>query len=178
MVASSSASNRKSSATAKKSKTRCSRGKLHPSVRRHTCLTTAFFLVNTRKHQHYPDQAVVANCVCLCSSDCESREVLTLLCQGKMFAEIYYHCPTHCGPSLTFFHMLMFFSCDLCVFLCFCDTCTSCLVFLIPSFMLACAYLVCFASVVSLNDATLLAFDFLSALSPQTAASVVLRQTA
>lgn len=136
------------------------------------------FLVNTRKHQHYPGQAVVANCVCLCSSDCESREVLTLLCQGKIFAEIYYHCLTHCGQSLTFFDTLgSSFSSDLCVFLCFFDTCTSCLVFLIPSFLLIWAYLVCFASVVSLNDPTLLGFDFPSALSPQTAVSVVLRQT-
>ncbi|CAG12873.1 unnamed protein product [Tetraodon nigroviridis] len=49
--------------------------------------------------------------------DCESREVLTLLCQGKMFSRTHYHCPAHCGHSLTFFHMLSWsFSCDLWVF--------------------------------------------------------------
>lgn len=60
-------------------------------------------------------QALVANCVCLCSSDCESREVLTLLCQGETFTNVCYHCPTHCGHSLILFHTLSSsFSCDLC----------------------------------------------------------------
>ena len=79
-------------------------------------------------------QAVVANCVCLCSSDCESREVLTLLCQGKTFTEIYYHCLTHWGHSLTLIHTLSSsFSVDLCgVCWCLSDTHTSCLVFLHP----------------------------------------------
>lgn len=123
MVASSFASNRKSSAMARKSKTRCSPGKLHPSVP--TCLTAATALPLTLSFTsllgwHTETSrllAVVANCVCLCSSDCESREVLTLLCQGKMFTEIYYHRPPHCGHSLTLFHMLSSsFSCDLCGF--------------------------------------------------------------
>lgn len=53
---------------------------------------------DTQTHQHYPSLTVrllLLNCVCLCFSDCESQEVLTLLCQGKTFTEIRYHCPAH-----------------------------------------------------------------------------------
>lgn len=49
--------------------------------------------------------AVVANSDCLCSSDCESREVLTLLCQGKMWAQICTHSVWHTGHTVIWLHL-------------------------------------------------------------------------
>lgn len=43
----------------------------------------------------------VTNYVCLCFSDCESREVLTLLCQGKTWAQIYAYSVWHTGTLYT-----------------------------------------------------------------------------
>lgn len=126
MVASSFASDRKSSATARKSKTRCSRGKpTPPPVCPHLAAPavpvpssfTSLLGCHPEKHPHSPRldaRLSLLTCVCLCFSDCESREVLTLLCQGETLTDVSYHCPTHCGHSLVLFHTLSSsFSCDL-----------------------------------------------------------------
>lgn len=117
-------------------------------------------------------QALVANCVCLCSSDCESREVLTLLCQGETFTNVCYHCPTHCGHSLILFHTLSSsFSCDLCGSFSVVLLRTSCLVFFDP---LLNANLLCVLTPVALF---FLIYYYYLPSSPQTAAGAVLPRT-
>lgn len=163
MVASSFASDRKSSATARKSKTRCSRGeptptRLSPPVCPHLAAPAipvpSSFTSLLGCHPEpstlssFGCQALVANRVCLCSSDCESREVLTLLCQGETFTNVCGHCPTRCGHSLILFHTLSSsFSCDLCGSFPVVLLCTSCLVFFDP---LLNANLLCVLTLVAL----------------------------
>lgn len=129
MVGTSSVSDKTSSPMARKSKTRCSHGKnnclfdaacvAQQSPLSSLSFSSLFFNLSTqlteRKYGCFLVlcQAVVTNSVCLCSSDCESREVLTLLCQGKMWAQICTHSNSKSTfkvitlqPPLTLFHLL------------------------------------------------------------------------
>lgn len=97
----SSVSSRKSWATARKSKTRCSHGNthlpvLHLSYSRMTCCCIDLSLVAS-----IAQNREVLVCVSLCCSDCESGEVLTLLCQGKIQARICPHSLWHTGTLYT-----------------------------------------------------------------------------